>query len=218
MPALKCMNGGRKVLGKSIYQSISNSLSTKYDFINSGIFLDLSYFQDDHYYNSIQIKFDHEQSINTVIKELGDLKYLKITHSRPEVEFYSASAHQIYNLLIVFQSLLSVLVIMSIVNIFSLMIYESREDIKVLKSIGYSKSQVALLFFLIAFLIGIYSIIISLFVGYLLVASVFSFLSAVIKSTIIIPILSPNVLSYVTINGIVVSLISVFYPVYKEIL
>ncbi len=190
------------------------------NYINSGIYMDyreLSNYPFNSTINRIQIKAIDSESVSVIYNRLKNINYLNIIHTRPEAEFMRSSANQINNILLLLQFVISIIVVMSISNLFFLFLYESRYDIRILLSIGYTINQVRALFLLISLFIGIITGIFTYIFSVILITSIFSAMAIFFDFVYIAPTFDPSLIKSLILYGVLISVISSIFPIKKEI-
>jgi ABC-type antimicrobial peptide transport system permease subunit len=201
---------------QTIYSPIYDFLDNELDFIHSGFYMDRSLLNQWRT-NLIEIKLTYESNVVEEIVKLEDFDFVKVQHTRSEPEFLETSSNQIQLLLIILQSMISILVAMSIWNTFTLMLQESKYDIRVMLAVGYDKRQIRTMFYLISTIVGLLSSIISILIGFILVSIIFSLFSLITNTAFIVPVLTYGVFILISANGFLVALIASIYPIYKEV-
>lgn len=182
--------------------------------VNSGLYLDLE--SDKSRYGALNqgiIQFSQNTNIPRLISKVRDIDGVSIDLIRGEDEFLQLSAENISRTLYVLQIAISILVFLSIFNLMNIIILESRYDIRVLLSIGYSKNSVWLLYVLIGGLIGLIGAIFTLIVSVVVISAILSLLSAVGFPFILVNI-GVSQISTLFLNTILVSVVSSLIPSY----
>ncbi len=200
----------------TFYSPIFDFLDSDLDFIHSGFYMDRSLINQSST-NLVEINLSFESDVGEEINRLEDFDFINVQHTRAEPEFLETSSNQIQILLIILQLMISILVSMSIMNTFSLMLQESKYDIRVLLAVGYNISQIRTMFFIISTIIGMLSSIISILIGFILVSIIFSLFSLVTNTAFIVPVLTYGVFYIISANGFLVAVIASIFPIYKEV-
>lgn len=196
----------------NIYDFIDNDL----DFIHSGLYLDQSYFEIVKI-NMIEIKLTREADMLGQVKDLSRFDFLSVQHTRTEPEFLEKSAQQVQVILLILQVMISILVAIGIWNTFLQMVQESWYDIRIMLLVGYGKNDVRTLFFIISVIIGLISSVLAILVGLVLIYIIFSVFSIITSTSLIIPIITFEVIKIIIINGLLISIISSIHPIMKEV-
>ncbi len=200
-----------------IISDVIGELSRGYKMVNSGMYIDYTRFLDEINVNMIQIQFKNENKDQILIDKLKDLEFVEINDARPEAQFLIVSADQIILLLLILQTMISLLVILNIWNLFNQLLYESKYDIRVLLSIGYDKNDVRALFIMISMIMGISAFLLSTIISYLLVNIVMTILAMLFSVTKLDVIITGKIILFNMFNGFVISVLGSLYPVYKEV-
>lgn len=197
--------------------SLNKIIQIEEKFINSGIYLDTSILTEDFLGNMIQVQFENPRQNAKILEQLFDLEYLDISDARPEAEYLRVSVRQITTLLLVLQTMISILVVFNIWNLFQQLLYESKFDIRVLLSIGYSKNQVRSIYMVIASSMGFISFILSTIISFILVSLILNILTLLMDFSSIEINLTGYLLLYNFINAFLVSVVGSILPIFKEV-
>ncbi|MHA1345222.1 MAG: ABC transporter permease [Candidatus Heimdallarchaeaceae archaeon] len=165
------------------------------------------------YYSFIEFKIidtrEMEQITSDIMSEFGDIE---INEEKQTQNFIVYATEEIIETLILLQILFFILMLVSITYSIYSLVKESEEEIFILRSIGATKIQIALLFMLQAAFIGIISSILSIIIGYLAVTAIV----AVVSSVIGLPFLALNYEASLILTIIVfafgLSILSGIYP------
>lgn len=197
--------------------TLHKTIQVEEKFINSGIYLDTSILSEDFLGNIIRVQFENPRQNALILEKLIDLNYLDLSEARPESEYLKISARQITTLLLILQTMISILVVFNIANLFQQLLFESKFDIRVLLSIGYSKNQVRSIYLVIASSMGLISFILSTIISFILVSLILNILTLLFDFTSIEINLTAYLLLYNFINAFLVSAIGSILPIYKEV-
>lgn len=185
--------------------------------VNSGIFLDLtqSTYASMHI-NVAYIEFSQNTNVPRLLKLINDIEGLNIDLVRGEDKFLALSAENVSNTLFVLQLAISILVFLSILNLMNIIILESRYDIRVLLSIGYSRFSVWLMYVVIGTLIGLIGALFTLVISIIIMTAIISLLSVFGFPFLTLGIGISQILILFT-NAILVTLLSSVIPSYQGV-
>lgn len=198
----------------SISAALTEFINPDQPIINSGLYLDLESTKQKYIdRNRAIIQFSQNTNIPRLLGKIRDIEDISINLIRGENEFLRLSADNISRTLYVLQIAISILVFLSIFNLMNIIILESRYDIRVLLSIGYSKNSVWLLYVLIGGLIGLIGALFTLIVSVVIISAILSLLSAIGFPFILVSIGINQVIS-LFLNILLITIASSLIPSY----
>jgi ABC-type lipoprotein release transport system permease subunit len=181
--------------------------------LNSGVYIDFSTLNwPPQIVNRFFIQLSAKPDYNRLIKDLQELGDIKIELSRAENKFLRTSADQISNTLLILQTAISILVFLSIWNVMNTIILESKDDIRLLLSLGYSRRQIWQLYVTIGAFIGFVGGILTLITSYVLVSMVLSSVSFIFDLPFIAISVNYPDIAIILLNGLIISTLSSIYP------
>jgi len=170
-----------------------------------------------HTWNAIRIRLSNDANSRDLHHQLDNIDGIVFEENRSDKMFLLTSSRQIANLLLVFQFMMSILLILSIAYVMIALIQDSSNDIRLMKVIGLTNRGVWFVFIGQAVLVGIFASIFSFFTSILFLNFLFSALSLLPQlpySTILVEL---RIILISTIQSILVSLIAGVYATYKVI-
>jgi len=160
---------------------LEKNISTNvYSQINSGEFFGLlfdSSVAGNFTENQFLIRTSQQSVDKPLVDTLNELPGIKILLSNGKDRFIQASAIQIIHIMYYLYLMISVLSFMSIAILIKNIIDESEEEIRVMKSIGFTNFQLVTLFAGQASLIGLIGSVFGVLVSFIFVNSAFSLLT-----------------------------------------
>ncbi len=192
-------------------------LNPEQSVVNSGIFLDLT--QSLHASENINvayIEFAQNTNVPRLLKMINDIKGLNVELVRGEDKFLALSAENVANTLFVLQLAISILVFLSILNLMNIIILESRYDIRVLLSIGYSRFSVWLMFVIIGTLIGLIGALFTLIISIIIMTAIISLLAVFSFPFLTLGIGLAQIL-ILFVNAILITILSSIIPSYQGV-
>lgn len=160
---------------------LEKNISTNvYSQINSGEFFGLLFdisVAGNFTENQFLIRTSQQSVDKPLIEALNELSGIKIQLSNGKDRFIQASAIQIVRIMYYLYLMISVLSFMSIAILIKNIIDESEEEIRVMKSIGFTNFQLVMLFAGQASLIGLIGSVFGVLVSFIFVNSAFSLLT-----------------------------------------
>ena len=160
---------------------LEKNISTNvYSQINSGEFFGLLFdisVAGNFTENQFLMRTSQQSVDKPLIEALNELSGIKIQLSNGKDRFIQASAIQIVRIMYYLYLMISVLSFMSIAILIKNIIDESEEEIRVMKSIGFTNFQLVMLFAGQASLIGLIGSVFGVLVSFIFVNSAFSLLT-----------------------------------------
>lgn len=209
-----------KFLQLEMVTPLTEIVSIRKNFVQSGIYLNYSNYEDlilnsNQFFIYIQItsETNTRDAINLIHQNFG----ISAEIYRGESRFLISSITVIEDTLILLQFLISILVVLSLNNLMNIIIQESKYDIRVYKSIGFSKRSLIVLFVSVGALIGILGGILTLLLSSILVMTVLAVLAASTGFSYIFINLGSKFAFQIFLNIVMVSLIASIYPSYKGV-
>ena len=202
----------------NISRPLSKVLNIKTESVDSGLYIDYKLLGfDDTISNRVNIQLTEGINPYDIIDELNQIDNINVKITRAESKFLESSAKQITTTLLVLQTAISILVFLSIWNIMNVVVLESKYDIRILRSLGYNKFQITLLFIIIGFLIGLLGGLLTILISYILVAMILSSIAFVFDLPYINANFDTSEIIGLLINSILISTLSSIYPSYKGV-
>ncbi|MDH5646282.1 MAG: FtsX-like permease family protein [Candidatus Heimdallarchaeota archaeon] len=206
-----------QVMEVAFTRSLFYILNIDIDGVNSGIYINQNEENFETLKNMIFIKLTEKADVFEFLTDYSEFKGIKIRPLRAEQRFLDNSARQIINTLYLLLYAISILVVLSISNLMLILIYESQNDIQILRSIGYSPHQISFLFVMIGLIIGVVGSAISLLISYAVVSLTISLISIILHLPFIVVEMPIHLILNTFINGFIVTLISSLIAVVRGI-
>jgi len=205
-----------KYQDKQAVLAIPEFLTPDMPSIDSGLYLDFSVFNQTTA-SHIYLQLTDSKYRDNIIGQLHERFNVKIEVSTDETTFIRDSQHNIEDILFILTLMIAVLIIMGIYNLVNAIIFESRYEIRTLKTIGYSVFEIRLIFiYLVAFL-GLAGSILAILVGIAIPNIVFSSL-ALFRENIYIPIdVTFQIFGQTFIVGTIIPIISAIRPIRRGV-
>ncbi len=131
--------------------------------------------------------------------------------------FLDASFNEILNLLWILEILFGVLAVLSIGYTLTTLVKESVEEIRILRALGFSASQIFALFYGQSLLIGFLGGLLGMLIGLVSAVGALSFSSAVIDSPYFILSIDINIASMIFALSVIISALAGLYPAFLAI-
>ncbi len=126
--------------------------------------------------------------------------------------FLDASFSEILNLLWILEILFGILAVLSIGYTLTTLVKESVEEIKILRALGFSSSQIFALFYGQSLLIGLLGGLLGMLIGLVSAVGALSFSSAVIDSPYFILTIDLRIVSMIFALSVIISALAGIYP------
>lgn len=166
-------------------------------------------------FNSFEVEFTDKSGLEIMENLIIEFPSLMFQPKQSTGLFLEVSAENIIQTLRILHLVLNVLQVLVITYVFYLLVKDSEKEIRILKSIGYSRKEIIALFLGQAIMLGIISSIISILASVFIIHFLFALLAAFTTYPFILSIIPFNEAVNLVIQTIAVCIIAIMFPISK---